>query len=50
MRTPFVLRYEAHTTYLARMIGMGHLEASEQALVAAGELPALGRWFIATVP
>jgi SAM-dependent methyltransferase len=33
--------------YLARMLGQHELEAEEQALIDAGDLPALGFWYVA---
>jgi SAM-dependent methyltransferase len=36
---------ERERPYLARMLGVHTLEAEEGALIAAGALPALGRWY-----
>jgi SAM-dependent methyltransferase len=36
---------ERERPYLARMLGVHALEAEEEALIAAGALPALGRWY-----
>ena len=42
------LRRETPRPYLARMLGQHGLEDQEQALIADGALPALGRWYFAT--
>jgi SAM-dependent methyltransferase len=39
---------ETPRPYLARMLGHHDLEDQEQALIAGGALPALGRWYVAT--
>jgi SAM-dependent methyltransferase len=43
----FELRTDSSTPYLARMLAMHELESEEQALIAEGSLPALGRWYVA---
>ena len=43
----FELNEETERPYLARMLGKGELEAEEQAMIAEGALPALGRWYFA---
>jgi SAM-dependent methyltransferase len=40
------LREERARPYLARMLARFDLEAEEQRLIAAGELPALGGWYV----
>jgi SAM-dependent methyltransferase len=47
LRDNFELRDEEHTGYLARMLGMDELESEEAAMIAAGAVPALGRWYVA---
>jgi SAM-dependent methyltransferase len=37
---------ERERPYLARMIDAPDLEADEEALIATGDLPALGRWYL----
>ena len=44
----FDLHDETPRPYLARMLGQHHLEDQEQALIADGALPALGRWYFAS--
>ena len=44
----FDLHDETPRPYLARMLGQPHLEDQEQALIADGALPALGRWYFAS--
>lgn len=43
----FDLRRETPRPYLARMLGNHRLEEQEQAMIVAGALPALGRWYFA---
>ena len=47
LRDSFEVRGEEHTGYLARMLGIEELESEEAALIAAGAVPALGRWYVA---
>jgi SAM-dependent methyltransferase len=44
----FDLHRETPRPYLARMLGRHDLEDQEQALIADGALPALGRWYVAS--
>jgi hypothetical protein len=44
----FDLHDETPRPYLARMLGRHDLEDQEQALIADGALPALGRWYFAS--
>jgi SAM-dependent methyltransferase len=46
----FDVRSDLPRPYLARMLGMRDREAEEQALIADGSLPALGRWYVASQP
>ena len=46
LATAVELSEESDRPYLARMLGTLALEAEEQRLIAAGTLPALGRWYI----
>jgi SAM-dependent methyltransferase len=43
----FDLRRETPRPYLARMLGNHRLEEQEHAMIVAGTLPALGRWYFA---
>ena len=43
----FELLHETPRPYLARMLGKHELEDEEQALIAEGALPAVGRWYVA---
>jgi SAM-dependent methyltransferase len=43
------LQSETQRPYLARMLGMRGLEHGEQSLIDEGALPALGRWYVASV-
>jgi len=47
LRDTFEVRREEHTGYLARMLGMEELDSEESAMIAAGAIPALGRWYVA---
>lgn len=47
LTSAFELNEETERPYLARMLGRGELEAEEQAMIAEGALPALGRWYFA---
>jgi SAM-dependent methyltransferase len=46
-RSAFEQVEEEPRPYLARMLGRHELEPAEEALIAAGELPAVGRWYSA---
>lgn len=48
LRRAFELRGETSRPYLARMLGRHELEHEEQAAIAEGTLPALGRWYVAS--
>jgi len=50
LATALELREESERPYLARMLGIAELEAEEQALIAAGALPAIGRWYVGRLP
>jgi SAM-dependent methyltransferase len=47
LRSAFEQVDEAPRPYLARMLGRHELEPAEETLIAAGELPAVGRWYSA---
>ena len=44
----FDLRSDTPRPYLARMLGQHRLEDLEEAMIAEGALPALGRWYVAS--
>jgi hypothetical protein len=46
LTTAVELSEESGRPYLARMLGSLELEAEEQCAIAAGTLPALGRWYV----
>jgi SAM-dependent methyltransferase len=47
LASAFDLNEETERPYLARMLGKDELEPEEQAMIAEGALPALGRWYFA---